>query len=122
MTQKLKVISTEEVKSLNDKGFDLDEKKFYALAFLVNDKENNAMQPIPFKVDSSFVEPLTKTGIGKPWIPNIHPDGIHIKSPNAKNIQDILDFQRKFAGGIMRGYFVNPVNNNASVIIEIFPS
>jgi len=116
-----KILSAPEIKQLNREGFDLDEKKFYALSFLINDEKNTAADPRPFKVATSFVEELTKTGMGRPWLPDTLPDGKHIRPKKDSTAEEIQQFQKDFAGGIMRGYYVNPLTHNANVIIEIFP-
>ncbi len=76
---KFKVLSTPEVQQLNRDGFDLEEEKFYALSFLINDEQNEAADPRPFQVNTNFVESLTKTGMGRPWLPDTLPDGKHIR-------------------------------------------
>lgn len=118
---KFKVLTNAEIKQLNREGFDLEEEKFFALSFLVNDEPNTAADPRPFKVASSFVEPLTKTGMGRPWIPKTLPNGKHVRPKKNATAAEIIEFQKKFSQGIMRGYWVNPLTQNANVIIEIFP-
>jgi hypothetical protein len=118
---KFKILTPDEINELNREGFDLNVKKFYALSFLINDEQNHAADPRSFKIATSFVEPLTKTGMGRPWIPDTLPDGKHIRPKKGATAEEILQFQKDFAGGIMRGYWVNPISLNSNVIIEIFP-
>ena len=118
---KFKVLTSAEIKQLNRDGFDLNEEKFYALSFLVNDEQNHATDPRPFKVATSFIKKLTKTGMGRPWLPDTLPNGKHIRPKKNATAEEILQFQKDFSQGVMRGYFVNPLTHNANVIIEIFP-
>ena len=116
-----KILSRSEIKDLKRKGHDLDEEKFYAISFLLNDELNQAADPRPFQIASDFVEPLTKTGMNRPWLPDTLPNGMHIRPKEDATAEEILEFQKEYAGGIMRGYFVNPITHNANVILEIFP-
>lgn len=118
---KFKVLTPAEIKQLNREGFDLNEEKFFALSFLVNTKQNHAADPVPFRIAPEFLEELTKTGMGRPWLPDTLPNGKHIRPKKNATAEEILQFQKDFAGGVMRGYWVNPLNQNANVIIEIFP-
>jgi len=119
----LQKLSIAEINHLNKSGYSLDNsgKKFYALSFLINDKQNNAGDPRPFKIKSSFLPKLVPTALNRAWLPDTLPNGKHIRpNPNA-TAEEILQFQRDYAGGEMVGYHINPLTNNASVIIDVFP-
>ena len=121
--KKLHKLSIPEIKSLNRQGYSLDEsgKKFYALSFLINDKQNAAADPRPFKIKSEFLSKLVPTALNRAWLPDTLPNGKHIRPKPDATAEEILQFQRDYAGGEMVGYHINPITNNASVIIDVFP-
>ena len=94
----------------------------YAIAFLLNDKQNKAAQPAPFKIHPDAVLPITQTSIGKPWLPGqMGANSKHAAKPGVASQIDALEWHRQRAGGEIVDFIVNQNTMNASVIIRIDP-
>jgi len=117
-----RILSPQEVFNLNKDGFDVrtEESKLYIQAFLLNDQQNHAGDPSPFKVKGASLKKIAQTAIGRPWI--IPPAGEmkHVTGP-IREFNAILDYQKRFAGGEIVGAWTNPQTGNVNVIIDVFP-
>lgn len=119
ITMSLRFLSPDEIKQ---KG--LEDNELYLIAFLVNAKQNNSGDPVSFKVAESAVSKITGSSIGKPWIgfPPIGYENKHIYhlAEDPTDPKSILNFQKKFATGVIIDQFINPETKNANVIIKVF--
>lgn len=118
-----KILSKEEVNKLNSKGYNLDPSRLYIFKFLFNDKPNKSGDPISFTIDTNALEKIAKSGIGFPYVfnPGIKNNkGAHVRGED-DDPKKIIEFQKKYALGIMKAYHINPISKNAYTIIEVFP-
>ena len=119
---KPKILSKEEILKLNKEGHHLSDSsnKLYISSFLINDKQNQAGDPDPFKIKSEALLDLAETAVGRPWI--LPPDGndLHITGPE-REFNSIIEYQKSYAGGEMVDWWVNQETHNVNVIIEVLP-
>ena len=94
----------------------------YAIGFLLNDKQNHAVDPIPFKIATSALEQIAKSSIGKPWIPGKRGEAsLHIRKPGETDQSDAISWHEQYSGGTIVAYHINPENHNVSFIIKLKP-
>jgi len=111
----VKILSSKEISNLK-----LDKGKFYMQSFLINDLQNTASDPAPFKVHRDSVAKISKTAIGRPFILPPVGERKHVTGPT-RELNAILEYQKQFAMGEIVREYVNPQTNNANVIFEVYP-
>ncbi len=113
-----RILGKDEIADLNKKGHRLDSGKFYVLNFLFNDKLNEADDPAPFQIDTDHLDALAKSAIGKPWIVPEYGEKNHVGTHLEP--ADLMEFQAKYAIGIIQDTIRYP-SNNVWGVIEVFP-
>lgn len=120
------VLSTDEIKILNTLGaakLDDSGNSTYIIKFAFNDQKNQATDPIPFRIATDALDKIAKTGIGRPYVfnPGIKNNvGEHVRGP-VDDPKRIVEFQKKFAIGMMESTMRNKSSNNVYAIINLFP-
>lgn len=89
-------------------------------SFLINDLQNNAGDPDPFKVKTEALHELGKSAIGRPWILPPKNEPMHVIGKE-REFEAILEYQKAFAGGEIIASWINPQTHNVNVIIDVFP-
>lgn len=114
-------LSTDEIKVFTKEGLKLDDSgnTTYILKFLFNDKLNKAADPIPFRILPDNIDNIAKSFIGRPYVYNPANSTTHIRGPK-DDPQKIIEYQKKFALGLIAETIKKP-NNNVYGIIEILP-
>jgi len=118
----VRLLSTEEIANLNRDGASLSENRFYAQFFLINDRPNNAADPLPFQIAPESLDKIARTAVGRPFV--IGATGAkHVRGPrgNFASARDIIEYQKRYAAGEIVHEYINPRTGNANVIVEIFP-
>lgn len=111
-----------QVQTLNkEHGLSLRDDKMYIQSFLINGEQNHATDPVPFKIHPDALEKIALSALGRAWLPYPQPDGNHHRPYAAASSDEILEYQKQYAGGEIVAAFVNPDTKNASVIIDVFP-
>lgn len=129
-------LTQEQISNLKKNGHQIDtspNKVYYGL-FLFNDKLNQATDPIPFQIDSSILDKVAKSLIGRPHV--VRPEDIidpskpkdEIKNNVGEHVRGeiddpkkIIEFQKNYAIGDMETYYINPVTNNVYGIYAAYP-
>lgn len=119
-----RMLSENEVITLNQTGMNLDTKKFYALYGLFDDQMNNAAEPGPFKIYGASMKKIADTFVGKPllWNPDVnHHFRANVSTDKKKEAEAILTQQRKLAIGELAAPIINENTKHAYGIFEIWP-
>ena len=118
-----RVLTGEMIRGLNlDRSLNLKtEGAMYIQAFLINSRQNHAADPKPFKIHPKSLRRIAASAYGRPWLPYPQPDGKHHKPHEYASANEMLEYQKKFAGGEIVAVFVNEESQNANVIIEVYP-
>ena len=100
----------------------LAESGEYAIVFLINDSQNTATQPDPFKLTPAAVKKMLPTAIGKPWLPGVRgQNNLHFTVAAAHDQRQVLDEHYKRAAGVVAATFFNDQTGNASAIVSLLP-
>ena len=111
----------QNLSDVESKTLDLGDGEF-AIGFLINDKQNQAADPIAFKVAKKAIKAIASSAIGKPWIPGTKGQNKkHLRDKNSESQTDVIDFHRAHAGGEIKQFVINEETGNVSVIIEVYP-
>ena len=118
-----KILSIAEIKKLNEEGFTLDASgtTMYMQGFLINSEQNQASDPVPYKVAKFAVDKIAKTAVGRPWIPKPLPNGNHVRPYPEATVEEIISYQKDFAAGEMVAVRKNEDTGNIHAIIAVFP-
>jgi len=119
----VKILSKEQIADLNKKGHNLDASgdTLYVIGFILDDSQNNAADPEPFKVATSAVEKIVRKGLARPWLPGKKGDKLHFRPKPDATDAEILELQRNHAGGEIVDYVMNDEGNRAWGIFKIWP-
>jgi len=121
MPDKIQILSPEQIKDFKQNGHKLDSSKYYTITGMYNNKWNEAADPGRFKIATSAMDKIAKTSIGRPWIPFGNKINKHVRPHPLATVNEILEFQKKFAGGEIVSYIYNQQSNIVYAIIEIWP-
>lgn len=120
-----KILTKSEIKMINTLGASkLDEtgNSTYIIKFAFNDQKNQATDPIPFRIATEALDKIAKTGIGRPYVhnPGIKNNvGEHVRGP-VDDPKKIVEYQKKFALGLIESTIRNPETNNVYAVINLF--
>ena len=114
-------LSEEEVKNLNQsEGRKLDEDGYYIKVFVVNDRQNKAADPWPFKIHAKSLRQIADTIIGRPYV--VGPDPAkHVRGATSSDPADIIQAQKRWAVGEFVATLVNELSRNVYGIVKVFP-
>lgn len=123
MENGVKILSKEQIADLNKKGHNLDASgdTLYVMGFILDDSENSAVDPAPFKVSKDAVEKIVRKGLTRPWLPGKKGDKLHFRPKPDATDAEILELQKNHAGGELVDYVMNEEGNRAWGIFKIWP-
>jgi hypothetical protein len=100
-------------------NLDLNEDGYYIKVFVINDKQNRAADPEPFKINPKALEPIAASIVGRPFI--VGPDATkHVRGATGR-ANEILQVQKKWSVGEFVKSMMNPLSRNVYGIARIFP-
>lgn len=114
-------LNGEDITELNQSGANLRADGYYKLAFLFNDKPNNAadQEGGKFHISTEALDKIAKTAVGRPWL--IPPDtSKHVRAASG-SAEDTIRMQKEFAKGLIVHTLRNSKTNNVYGVVEVFP-
>lgn len=121
----VQALTQEEIENLNASGTGtgrrLKPDGYYLKVFVINDKQNRAADPIPFKVAKRSLEKIVNTIVGRPFVVGPNPKK-HVRGAMgaASTAEDIIKAQQKWAIGEFVRPMMNQLSMNAYGIVEVF--
>ena len=116
-------ISDKDIQKLKAGGHKLDDSKTYVFKFLFNDKLNDAVDPIKYKLDTKDLDKYAKQSIGRPYIVRSDGNPYHVRIKESgkpkDDIQNMIELQQNYAVGDIRSTFRHE-SNNVYGIIEVY--
>lgn len=93
----------------------------YAIVFLINSQQNQAVQPSPFKLTPEAVQRLLPSAVGKPWLPGRKGDNQYHFAAAASDQRQVIDEHSRRAAGVVAATYYNEQTGNASAIVSLLP-
>lgn len=117
----MEMLTLDEIRAINQSspfGRRLNENKLYLKWFLINDRQNQAADPEPFKVHPGALDKIASSAVGRPFIVGPNPNK-HVRGATG-DPGEIIKVQQHWAIGEMVRHMINAVSRNAYAVVEIF--